>query len=242
MTGDNKDLEGKVAVVTGASSGIGAAAARRFASEGMHVVLGARRGNRLRELAQEIEGSGTVALAEEVDVRDWDMVRGFRDVVEEEMGQVDLLFANAGTGGGAPVMEMGVETWERVIGTNLTGVFHTCKALLPLMTGHDGPPRTLAVTASVSGTMGMAGASAYCASKWGVRGFVQSLALEVSPEVRAFTVNPGYVNTSWHEGHPRAEEMVQPEDVAELVVDLATLPPTAHVDDVTLWPARMYSE
>lgn len=242
MSETGSDLEGRRAAITGASSGIGAAVARRLAREGMDVAVAARREEQLEELASELEKTGVEARAQGVDVRDWESVRGFADDLEAAWGEVDLLLANAGVGGGGPVSDLDVDEWERVLGTNLTGVFQTAKAFEPLLV-EAREPATAAITASVSGTMGMAGSSAYCASKWGVRGFAQSWAQEVSDEgVRVTTLNPGYVNTRWHEGHPRSDEMVQPEDLADLVVKLATLPATAMVDDVTVWPAKMYSE
>lgn len=228
--------------MTGASSGIGAAVARRLAREGMDVAVAARREGKLEDLAGELEKEGVEARAHGVDVRDRAAVQAFADALEEDWGAVDVLVANAGVGGGGPVSELDVDEWERVLETNLTGVFLTAKAFEPLLVAAE-EPATAAVTASVSGTMGMAGSSAYCASKWGVRGFAQSWAQEVSDEgVRVTTLNPGFVNTRWHEGHPRNDEMIQPEDLADLLVKLATLPATAMVDDVTVWPAKMYSE
>lgn len=234
-----RELEDRVAVVTGASSGIGEAVVRRLAGEGMRVAATARTAKRLEAIAEEVESE---VLPVAVDVRDWDSVRSMAAEVEEAFGGVNLLMANAGTGGRGTVEDLDVEAWQNVLETNLTGAFYTCKACLPLMQDRPGT-RTIVTTASVSGTMGMAGSSAYCASKWGLRGFTESLALEVADEgIRVTSINPGYVNTRWHEGHPRADEMVQPDDLADLVVYLATMPETAQIDDVTVWPAKMYSE
>lgn len=232
-------LDDRVAVVTGASSGIGEAVGRRLADEGMRVAVAARRKDRLEAIADDLPGD---ALAVPVDVRDWDSVRSMAATVEETWGGVDLLMANAGTGGRGRVEDLDVDDWQQTIDVNLSGAFRTCKACLPLMRDRPGT-RTIVTTASVSGTMGMAGSSAYCASKWGLRGFTQSLALEVADDgIRVTSINPGYVNTRWHEGHPRADEMIQPEDLAQLVVDLATLPERAIIDDVTVWPTEMYTE
>lgn len=241
-------LDGRTAAVTGASSGIGEAVAERLAAEGMRVALGARRKERLDAVAKRIEADGGEALPVALDVRDEASVAGFADAVGEAFGEVDLLMANAGRGGPGAVRDLDVDTWRDVLETNLTGAFLTVRAFLPLME-RDGMPgdgeawRTIVTTASVSGTMGMAGSSAYCASKWGLRGFTQSLALEVADSgIRVASVNPGYVATDWHEGHPREGDMVQPGDIAHLVVTLATMPATVMLDDVTVWPARMYTE
>jgi NAD(P)-dependent dehydrogenase (short-subunit alcohol dehydrogenase family) len=243
MSERSPSLEGRVAAITGASSGIGEATARRLAREGMDVAIGARRGKRLSDIASEIEDEhGVSALPVEVDVRSMEAVQGFADEVEDTFGEVDLLFANAGTGGYGPVAETSEEAFEETIDVNLTGAFRTAKAFLPLVRAAEGT-RTIAFTASVSGTVPMAGSSAYCASKHGLRGFARSLAQEVADEgIRATAINPGYVNTRWHEDHPRKDEMVQPEDVADLVVTLATMNDTALVDDVRVWPAKMFSE
>jgi NADP-dependent 3-hydroxy acid dehydrogenase YdfG len=236
-------LEGRVAAITGASSGIGEATARRLAAEGMDVALGARRGDRLGKIADEIEAEhGVEALAVETDVRSMEDVHGFADAVEDALGPVDLLFANAGTGEGGRVEATSEEAFETTIDVNLVGAFRTAKAFLPLIRDAEGT-RTIVFTGSVSGTVPMAGSSAYVASKHGVRGFARSLAQEVADEgIRTTAINPGYVNTRWHEGHPRADDMVQPEDVGELVVTLATMNDTAMIDDVRVWPAKMYSE
>ncbi len=252
------ELAGRVAVITGASSGIGAATARRLAAEGMDLALGARSVDKLEALADELEGqapTGVEVLAHGLDVRDWNSTQAFAAAVQDRFEGVDLLFANAGTGGYGAVADLDVEAWNDTIATNLTGAFYTAKAITPLMTdragrggggGAPGPgpgPGTVLFTASVSGTTAMPGASAYCASKWGLRGFAQSLALELADHgIRTTAINPGYVATDWHAEDPRAKEMIQPEEIAELVVTLATLPENAMIDDVTVWPAKMYSE
>lgn len=209
----------------------------------MDLAIGARSGKRLETIAGELEAEhGVEVVPVEVDVREMDQVRRFADETEDALGGVDLLFANAGTGGHGRVDEIDEDAFEATIDTNLLGAFRTAKAFLPLVEDREGT-RSIVFTASVSGTMGMAGSSAYCASKWGLRGFAQSFALEVADQgIRVTAINPGFVNTEWHEGHPRADEMVQPADVADLVVMLTKMPETAMIDDVTLWPAKMYAE
>lgn len=243
MTADHVELDGRVAAITGASSGIGATTARRLAAEGMDVALGARRSKELEALARELEQEhGVDALPFEVDVRSLEQVQAFADATAEAFGGVDLLFANAGTGGHGEVRSIPEEAFEETVDVNLIGAFRTAQAFLPLLEDRPGT-RSIVFTASVSGTAGMPGSSAYCASKWGLRGFSQSLALEVADEgIRVSAINPGFVNTRWHEDHPRADEMIQPEDVADVVVTLARLPDTAMIDDVTVWPAKMYTE
>lgn len=243
MTPAEDNLQGRVAAITGASSGIGAATARRLAREGMHVGLGARREGKLKRLADELETEHDVqAIPRGVDVTEMDDVQAFAHAVESELGGADLLFVNAGRPGRGTVDEISEADFEETVDVNLVGAFRTAKAFLPLLEGRAGT-RTIVFTASVAGKIPMAGSSAYTASKHGLRGFARSLAQEVADEgIRTTAINPGYVNTPWHEGHPRSDEMVQPEDVADFVVTLATMNDTAMLDDVTVWPAKMYSE
>lgn len=235
------DPAGSIAAITGASSGIGEATARRLAKEGMHVALGARRGGRLKELAHEIEEAhGVDALPVTVDVQSMDEVQRFADRTREAFGGVDLVFANAGRPGRGRVEELSEETFQATLDVNLTGAFRTAKAFLPLLRGREGT-RALVFTGSVAGRIPMPASSAYCASKHGLRGFARSLAQEIAEEgIRTTVIQPGYVNTAWHDEDPGRKDMVQPEDIAQLVLDLFELNGTAMLDEATVWPARMY--
>ncbi len=236
-----EDLTGKTAVIMGASSGIGEATARRLAKEGMNVAIGARREKQLEAIAQSIEEDhGVSALPVTVDVRSMEEVRTFAEKTKDTFGGAELVLANAGRPGRGTVKTMDEATFEATIDVNLTGAFRTAKAFLPLLKIRDGA-RALLFTGSVAGRIPMPSSSAYCASKHGLRGFARSLAQEVAEDgIRTTVIQPGYVNTPWHEGDPRSEDMVQPEDIAQLVVDLFTLHETAMLDEATVWPARMY--
>jgi len=243
MSQQSPDLAGRVAAITGASSGIGEATARRLAREGMDVAIGARSGKRLQQIADEIEDEhGVDALPVEVDVRSMEDVQAFADETGQAFGGVDVLFVNAGTSRGGSLAETSEEDFEHGGDVNLNGAFRTAKAFLPVVREAEGT-RSIVFTASVAAKIPMGGGSAYSASKHGMRGFARSIAQEVADEgIRATAINPGYVNTDWHEGHPRSADMVQPEDLADLVVTLHTMNDTALVDDVPVWPAKMYSE
>lgn len=233
-------LQDRVCVVTGASSGIGAAVARRFARDGARLVLGARDEAKLVAVAKDCPDS----LVKRLDVTDPASVASFANAVRDRHGRVDVLVSNAGVGDWGTVAEMTVETWDRVLATNLRGPFLVAKAFLPLLLPERPWPRTVVHTASVAGTSGYAGGGAYCASKAGLRMFSQSLAAEVSDKgVRVVCVNPGYVATPLvaDDGVP-AERMIQPEDLAEIYLDLATMPASAFVEEVNVWPTKMYSE
>lgn len=231
-------LQDRVCVVTGASSGIGEAVARKMAAEGGRVVAGARSEGAIGKLARAIGGDGRV-----LDVTDEASVAAFADFVRERHGRADVLVSNAGIGLRGTVEETTVEDWDRQMATNLRGPFLVAKAFLPLLLPERPWLRTILHTASVSGTTGSAGLSCYSASKFGLRGFSQSLALEVADRgVRVVCVNPGYVATPMVDDAPHAaSEMAQPDDVAEIYVQLATQPESVFLDEVNVWPRRLYT-
>ena len=127
----NTNLTGRVAVVTGASSGIGAATAKRLAASGAKVALLARRADRLEKLVDEIEQSGGTALAVAIDVSDADAVRAAADRVSKELGNVDLLFNNAGVMLPAPVEELRFDQWQQQIDLNISGLMYVIGAFVP---------------------------------------------------------------------------------------------------------------
>lgn len=233
-------LKERVCVVTGASSGIGAAVARRFASEGARVVLGARDETALAAVAKECKD----AFALPLDVTDAASVAAFAGAVRDRYGNVDVLVSNAGVGEWSKVQDTTVEAWDRVMATNLRGAFLVAKAFLPLLLPERPHLRTVLHTASVAGLDGRVGNAAYGASKAGLRIFSQSLAAEVSGRgIRVVCVNPGYVATPLVEGDDvPLRDMVQPDELAQVYLDLATLPPGAFVDEINVWPTKLYSD
>jgi len=187
-------LAGKVALVTGASRGIGRAVARALAREGATVVLGARDAARLAEGVEEIAAAGGVGRAVCLDVADRASVeRVFAEILQSH-GRLDHLVNNAGITRDNLLLRMKPEDWDAVLATNLTGVFHcTQAALRPMLKQRSG--RIVNVT-SVVGVMGNAGQANYAASKAGIIGFTKSVAREVAS--RSITVNavaPGFIET-----------------------------------------------
>lgn len=230
-------------MVTGASSGIGAACARTFAREGATVVLGARSVKTLESIAQEIRRAGGTADALPLDVTNVESVRGFAAAIRESHGHVDLLLNNAGVGIGGGLLSLRVEDFDATMSTNLRGAFLVMKEIVPLML--DGPRlRNVFNIASVVGTQPAADLLAYSASKWGVRGLSLCAALDVGDRgVRVVSVNPGYVATPMVDDAPHPpSDMMQPAEIAETLVGLATLPEGVQVDDVTLYPRRLYTQ
>lgn len=234
-------LAGKVAVVTGASQGIGAAAARAFAAEGCDVVLAARSEAKLDALARDLERHHKVrALVQPTDVRSWADIQALAAAAKRELGHVDVLVNNAAVGIGGTVLDMPVAHLDETLGTNLRGPFLVAKALVPLMR----PEGTVLNIGSVSGREGVPGLSAYSMSKAGLRNFSEALAKEVAPRgLRVVLVMPGYVATDMVSDAPHPfEAMVQPADLAEVLVRMATQPPSVYVDEVVVWPRRLYRE
>lgn len=235
-------LAGRHVVVTGASSGIGRAIAKAFGAEGATVYLGARNESALAEAAREVEQAGGKARPHRLDVTDEVSVETFAAMIDLEAPGVDVLVNNAGVGAWGAVEDTDVATWRRVIDTNLTGPFLVTKALLPQLRRREGRRQVVNVV-SVAGKSAHAGGGTYSASKFGLRGWTEALAAELAEEgIRVTGVLPGYVATPLVHGAAEAERMIQPEDLARTLVDLTLLPESIFVDEITVWPWRMYTE
>ena len=184
---------GKIALITGASSGIGAALARELARDGVDLVLTARREDRLRELAREIETTGRRALAVSCDVtRDGDLERAVAAAVER-FGRLDIAIANAGFGVAGPVQDLTLDDFRRQMETNVFGVLRTLYASLPELRKTRGQ---FVIVGSVSGHVPTPATSAYCMSKFAVRGLAESIHDELAASGVAVTlVSPGFVDS-----------------------------------------------
>lgn len=190
------DLANKIALVTGASSGVGRATARLMAREGARVVLGARRGAELATLAAEIEEDGGTAAWLAGDVADEDYAAALVALALERFGGLDIAFNNAGTLGAlGPVTSLSVEDWERTLAVNLTGGFLGAKHQIPAMIARGGG--SLIFTSTFVGfASGFAGMAAYAAAKAGLVGLTRVLAVEHGGEgIRVNALLPGGVDT-----------------------------------------------
>jgi NAD(P)-dependent dehydrogenase (short-subunit alcohol dehydrogenase family) len=205
------ELAQKTIIVTGASSGIGAAAARLFASEGSNVVLGARREAELHALSDHIISEGGKAVYLAGDVTDGNYAQSLTALALSAFGRLDGAFNNAGiVGEMSPVPQMSADNWNSVISTNLTSAFWAAKAQIPAMSEQDGG--SIVFTSSFVGFSngGLPGMGAYAASKAGLNGLVQSLALENAANgIRINALLPGgTVTPAGGEGNPAVLEFV----------------------------------
>jgi 3-oxoacyl-[acyl-carrier protein] reductase len=229
-------LRGQVAVVTGGGRGIGAAIAQKLASFGADIVVCGRTMGPLEATAASI---GSQAKAKQCDVSNLESVQGVTAFVEKQFGRLDILVNNAGVGAfAAPLHELTPEEWEKVLNTNLRGVYYCIRSFAPMMigakTGH------IVNISSLAGKNALPNGAAYAASKWGLNGLSYSVAEELRiHNIRVSVVCPGSVNTelSPHTGK-NPSKMLQPDDVAHVVAMLVTQAPQSFVSEVLLRPTQ----
>jgi len=236
-------LTGKVAIVTGGSSGIGRAAALALAAAGARVAIVARSGEVIGALAEEIATSGGEATAYPADVSEGEAMSTVTAQVLAAWGRVDLLVANAGVNTKERALhDIAPEQWERVIDTNLTGVFYGAKAVLPTM--RERGEGTIIIVASMAGRRpGTLSGIAYGASKAGAISVAHSINAEEKPKgIRATAILPGDTATAILDHRPSPppaaarEQMLQPEDVAAAIVFVASQPHRVTIDELWITP------
>jgi len=248
-------LAGTVALVTGASSGIGAATARALAVEGATVVAAARRKDRLDDLVSAIEADGGTAQAVEIDVTDRQAATGFVDVVVAEHGRLDIVVNNAGVMLNGPIEDAPVDEWERMVDLNVKGLLYVAHATLPhlLRAAADAEPRGVADLvniSSVAGRVARVGSGVYNLTKHGVGAFSESLRQEVTERhVRVALVEPGAVATELAT-HMRPEvlaqmakrfegkEILQADDIADAINYVVTRPRHMAINEVLIRPTE----
>jgi len=221
-------VDGQTAIVTGASSGIGAATCRALAAAGATVVLAARSEDRLRELAGEIEADhGVDTLVVPTDIREETAVDTLIDKTVAEFGGIDILVNNAGLARGSDVETMSTAAYEAMQKTNIDGMFYATRAAIPHVRERDGH---LIFLGSFAGQYPRSYNAVYAASKWWTRGFAKSVAAQVGDDgVGVTVVNPGAVRTEFESADGQAFEDVfeegeasEPEEVAEAIVFAAS--------------------
>ena len=232
-------LTGQVAIVSGAGRGIGASIARQLSSLGATAVLCGRTVAVLESSAQAIAQAGGKAEVVPCDVTNLQSVEAAAQRVEASFGRVDILVNNAGIRGvGGPLHQLAPDSWDRILNTNLRGVYYTTRAFAPMMIrarcGH------IINISSLAGKNALPNGAAYAASKWGLNGLSYSLAEELrSHNIRVAVICPGSTNTdlSPHAGKDPAK-MLQPDDVAHVVAMLVTQAPQSFVSEILLRPTQ----
>jgi NADP-dependent 3-hydroxy acid dehydrogenase YdfG len=247
------NLNGTTALITGASSGIGAATARQLAALGASVALVARRRDRLEALAAEIGKAGGTAIVIEADITDRAQAQAAVEQTVERFGQLDILVNNAGLMLLGPVVGVDPEEWDRMIAINVQGLLNTTHAALPhlLKAAEDSPRRVADIVniSSIAGRVAWNGYGVYNLTKFGVNGFTESLRQEVTQRhVRVGVLEPGGVDTelgSHNNPEVRGEmidpfyeqtEVLAPEDIADGVAYMVTRPRHASVAELWIMP------
>src|SRR5690349_16004891 len=228
------------ALITGASSGIGAAIAQKLAERGVRVALASRNEGKLREVAAGLP-AGSESMLVPADVGDEEQVRHMIAETEKRFGGIDLLVNNAGFGIFKPIVELTAEEFDRIIRVNLRGAFLCMKYTLPGM--YERESGTVVNISSVAGKHGFAGGGAYCASKFGLMGLTECVFQEArTHNVRIVTISPGSVDTPFfdeaHTTSPNREKILQPDDVAETVLLAASLPTRALLRELDIRPTN----
>jgi NADP-dependent 3-hydroxy acid dehydrogenase YdfG len=241
------NIQGKVVVITGASSGLGEATARRLAGEGASVVLGARRADRLKTLVDELAGKGGRAAALATDVSKLQEVQRLVDHAVAAFGRVDVMLNNAGLMPLSPLERLKVDEWDRMIDVNIKGVLYGIAAALPQMktqnSGH------FINVSSVAGHLVRPGMTVYSATKYAVRVISEGLRQEVKPyNIRTTVISPGAVATELPntitdpetaQGMSRAYDAALPaETFADMVVFAMSQPEEVDVNEILFRPTR----
>jgi NADP-dependent 3-hydroxy acid dehydrogenase YdfG len=229
-----------VLLITGASSGIGAATARRAAETGYRVVLGARREDRLRELAEQLGGAQR-AIAVRCDVSDWEDDQALARAALDSFGRIDAVFANAGFGAQRGFLEESVEHWRSMVLTNVLGTALTIRATLPHLlergSGH------YLITSSVAGRRVVPG-SLYSATKWAVTAMGEALRSELrqmhdNTGIRVTLIEPGMTDTEFFDQRP--QNALADDDLARAVIYALTQPEHVDVNEILIRPSSQGS-
>jgi 3-oxoacyl-[acyl-carrier protein] reductase len=231
-------LAGKVALITGASRGIGYAIACRLGQMGARIAICGRDQAKLDQAASRLRSGGIETLAVPADVARVDQISALVQKTQQELGPIDILVNNAGTGVFGPFHEFGEADWNTVLDTNLKSVFLICRAVAPEMirrqTGH------IINISSLAGKNTFANGAIYCASKWGLMGLTGSMAEDLRGYgIRVSAICPGSVSTEFPgQGGKNSSKKLQSEDVAHAVAALVTQSAGSFISEVHIRPTR----
>jgi NADP-dependent 3-hydroxy acid dehydrogenase YdfG len=232
-------LTGKVALITGASAGIGQACARVLAQEGARLVLTARRQERLDQLKQEAEKLGTKAISVIGDAREESTAIKTVEAATRSFGQIDILINNTGVGNYKNLLDTSAEEYDDMMDTNVRSTFLFTRHTVPVMLKQK--EGTILMISSMAGIYGFAGEAVYCATKFAQVGFAQALDKELRAQgIKVGVICPGGVKTEFALGRGRTEEsvsqsnMLEPEDVAGAVLLACTQSPSSRIIEIQM--------
>ncbi|WP_315821612.1 SDR family oxidoreductase [Paraflavitalea speifideaquila] len=240
------NIKGKVVIITGASSGMGEAAAKHLSMLGATAVLGARRRDRIEKLAKEIQDNGGKALAVAMDVTQREQVRKLVDAAVEHFGRVDVILNNAGIMPLSPMDRLNVDEWDKMIDVNIKGVLNGIAAVLPYM--KEQKSGQIINTSSVAGHKIFNGSAVYSATKFAVRALTEGLRMEVKPyNIRTTIVCPGAVKTELLEHITEADVReanegyvgavgISPDSFARVVAFAISQPEDVDINEVIFRP------
>ena len=240
------NIKGKVVVITGASSGMGEAAAKHLSELGATVVLGARRADRIEKFAKEINDNGGKALAISMDVTQREQVKKLVDATVEQFGRVDVILNNAGVMPLSPMDRLNVDEWDTMIDVNIKGVLNGIAAVLPYM--KEQKSGQIINTSSVAGHKIFNGSAVYSATKFAVRALTEGLRMEVKPyNIRTTIVCPGAVKTELLEHITEADVQqankdyvgavgISPDSFARVVAFAISQPEDVDINEIIFRP------
>ncbi|KFI81922.1 SDR family NAD(P)-dependent oxidoreductase [Bifidobacterium psychraerophilum] len=249
------NLQGTVALITGASSGIGQASARRLAAAGASVAIVARRTERLEELADELRASGSTVLTVSADLTDADAATDAVERTVSKLGRLDTVVNAAGLMLNGPTAELTLDDWDRMIDINLRGLLHVSKVALPhLLAAAQQEPRKVADLvniSSVAGRFAAPGTAGYNATKFGVTAVSEALRQEYAKEhLRVSVVEPGRVDTELFDHREGSAEdfeamfgKIEPlraSDIAEAVATIVTSPRRSAINEIVIRPTEQF--
>ena len=232
-------LTGKVALITGASAGIGQACARVLAQEGAHLVLTARRQERLDQLKREAEKTGTEAISVIGDAREESTAIKTVEAATQAFGRIDILINNTGTGNYKNLIDTSAEEYDDLMDTNVRSTFLFTRHTVPMMLKQK--QGTILMISSMAGIYGFAGEAVYCATKFAQVGFAQALDKELRTQgIKVGVICPGGVKTEFALGRGRTQEsvsqsnMLDPEDVADALLLACTQAPRSRIIEIQM--------
>ncbi|MGH7537690.1 MAG: SDR family oxidoreductase [Gemmatimonadales bacterium] len=235
------ELRDKLAVITGATEGIGRAIAVALGRAGAHIAICARTASNIRSTLDALHAGGIDAIGQACDIGDPGQVEAFARGVASQRGDAAVLVNNAGIGRFAPLQELTLEDWDATMAVNLRSLYLVTRAFLPALVRAG--PSSIVNIASLAGRNGFEGGTAYCASKHAVLGFSKALMLEVrKQQVRVIAICPGSVATPFMDKQdrmrPNRDRILTADDVAQAVLAALILPDRAMVSELDIRPTN----